>query len=94
MNRLVKTKLHKPKRRHRGKDMTVMVQQAQKMIELLKASKLQVKIVMNSVGLIQRNRLRLVIIPLKIYQMKRLKLPHCVYTMQDSKYLPTIRSEN
>ena len=94
-NRSDKTKLHKPKKKHRDRGMTVMVQLAQRMIGLLKALKLQVKIVMNSVGLTQRSQLRLAIMtPQKIYQMKKLRLHHFVYTMQDSKYLLTIRSEN
>ena len=94
-NRSDKTKLHKPKRKHRGRDMTVMAQLAQRMIGLLKALKLQAKTVMNSVGLTQRSQLRLAIMtPQKIYQMKKLRLHHFVYTMRDSKYLLTIRSEN
>ena len=93
-NRSDKTKLHKPKKKHRGRDMIVMERLAQRMIELLKALKLQVIIVMNSVGLTQRSQLRLVITHLRNYQMKKLKLLLCVYTMRDSKYLPTIRLEN
>ena len=86
--------MHKPKKKHRGRDMIVMERLAQRMIELLKALKLQVIIVMNSVGLTQRSQLRLVITHLRNYQMKKLKLLLCVYTMRDSKYLPTIRLEN
>jgi hypothetical protein len=93
-NRLDKTKLHKLKKKHRGRDMTVMVQLAQRMIELPKALKLQVIIVMNSVDRTQRSQLPLVMIPLKNYQMMKLRLLLCVYTMRDSKYLPTIRLEN
>ena len=74
--------------------MIVMVQLAQRMIELPKALKLRVIIAMNSVGRTQRSQLRLVMIPLKNYQMMKLRLLLCVYTMRDLKYLPTIRLEN
>ena len=94
LNRLDKTKLHKLKRKHRGRDMIVMVQQARRMKGLLKALKLQAKIVMNSVGLTQKSQLHLAMTPLRIYQMRKLRLLHYAYTMQDSKYLLTIRLEN
>ena len=74
--------------------MIVMVQLAQRMIELPKALKLRVIIAMNSVDRTQRSQLRLVMIPLKNYQMMKLRLLLCVYTMRDLKYLPTIRLEN
>ena len=93
-NRSDKTKLHKPKRKHRGRDTIVMAQLAQRMIGLLKALKLQVKTAMNSVELTQRNRLRLAMTPRKIYQTKRPRLHLFVYTMQDSKYLLIIHLEN